>query len=95
MSGDDRERRCSATTSDGSPCGAPPQFVDPATGYCPSHDPAKREAIREAAQRGTEAAKAKREAGRAPEDAAPEAEELTEDELEPLASQGTRKSASA
>lgn len=58
------KRRCSATRDDGEPCGAPSQFVDPETGYCPSHDPEKREAIRAAARKGAEAAKAKRQGRR-------------------------------
>lgn len=33
------ERRCEGTKSDGEPCGAPPELVDPKSGFCPAHDP--------------------------------------------------------
>lgn len=62
MSGE--ERRCQATTSEGSPCGAPPKLVDSETGLCPSHDPDNREALREAARKGAAASKAQRSQGR-------------------------------
>lgn len=75
MSGE-RKRRCSATRDDGEPCGAPPTFVDPDTGLCPSHDPEKREAIQAAAQRSAQ------DRG---------GNELTEEELPPLESHGDAK----
>lgn len=43
---------CKGVKADGSPCGAPPRLVDPDTGFCASHDPEKREKMREAASRG-------------------------------------------
>lgn len=49
------ERTCRETTTDGAPCRAPANLVDPETGLCPSHDPANRERIREAAKKGAEA----------------------------------------
>lgn len=49
--------RCEGSKADGSPCGAPPEFVDPETGLCPSHDPANREKLVEAGKRGAEATK--------------------------------------
>lgn len=50
------ERHCQATTADGSPCAAPSNLVDPETGLCASHDPARRERIREAGRKGARAA---------------------------------------
>lgn len=35
----DQKPRCSGTKADGEPCGAPPELVDPSTGFCPAHDP--------------------------------------------------------
>lgn len=48
----DEPRRCTATRRDGTPCAAPPSAVDAATGFCWAHDPAKREARREARAKG-------------------------------------------
>jgi hypothetical protein len=47
-----RRVRCQALLGDGSPCQAHHDFVDPATGFCFSHDPARREELRAAAVRG-------------------------------------------
>lgn len=49
------ERTCGATRADGSPCGAPSSFVDPATGLCPAHAEDASERLREAARKGGEA----------------------------------------
>jgi len=66
---------CKATCKDGTPCEAPAKLIDRTTGLCRSHDPAKREAIKEAARRGGEAtARRFRAIG------------LGEDELPPLTS---------
>lgn len=79
------ERRCRATRDDGSPCGAPSQFVDPETGLCPAHREGGRETMRERAQRGAEARHGKGAKN------APEPEALTEEELPPLESHGDAK----
>lgn len=50
-----QERQCQGTNADGSPCGSPASFVDPESGFCPSHDPDNREKIREAARKGGQA----------------------------------------
>lgn len=69
------ELRCEATCLDGTPYEAPAKLIDEKTGLCRSHDPAKREAIKEAARRGGEAtARRFRAVG------------LGEDELPPLTS---------
>ena len=49
------ELRCKARCADGSRCEAPARFVDPETRLCPAHDPARRQAIREAARKGGQA----------------------------------------
>jgi hypothetical protein len=46
--------RCTATTSSGTPCASPPAFVNPSTGLCPAHDPARADARSRAARRGGE-----------------------------------------
>jgi len=46
------ERACRGMTTKGQPCGAPPELVDPSSGYCASHDPEMREMLREAGRRG-------------------------------------------
>lgn len=48
-------RRCKETKDDGTPCGAPPEFVDPETGLCWTHSEGGREKAREAARKGGEA----------------------------------------
>lgn len=64
------ELKCSGTNQDGSPCGAPPELINPSTGVCRSHDPNLTEARREDGRRGARAAARKKG--------------LTEDELPPL-----------
>lgn len=49
------ELRCQGTKADGTPCGAAARFIDPDTGYCASHDPAKREKLLQAARKGGKA----------------------------------------
>lgn len=44
--------RCLGTTRKGAPCEAGPHLVDPESGYCIAHDPAKKELLREAGRRG-------------------------------------------
>ncbi|MFH1833761.1 MAG: hypothetical protein ABH877_01950 [bacterium] len=39
------ELRCKGMKADGKPCEAPERLVDPMTGYCLSHDPARREKL--------------------------------------------------
>ncbi len=46
--------KCKATCADGTPCDAPEKLIDKRNGLCRSHDPAKRDAIKEAARRGGE-----------------------------------------
>ena len=43
---------CQARNKDGSRCKAPPRLVDPITGFCISHDPERRQAVKDAAQKG-------------------------------------------
>ena len=47
--------RCRATTHIGDPCGAPAEFIDPATGLCPAHSPGGTARLREAGRKGAEA----------------------------------------
>lgn len=46
---------CKATREDGTPCKAPENMVDPATGFCPSHGPDAAERLSEAGRKGAEA----------------------------------------
>ncbi len=46
------ELPCNGRNRDGSACKAPPRLVDPLTGFCISHDPERRQAMLEAAQKG-------------------------------------------
>lgn len=66
---------CRASIRDGTPCNAPSNLVDPNSGFCTSHDPERREELREAARRGGRAtAKRFRSGG------------LSDEELPPLTS---------
>lgn len=65
--------RCKAERADGSPCKTPERFVDPDTGYCPSHGPDAAERLSEAGRKGAEATN-RRYRG----------EKLSEEELPPL-----------
>lgn len=66
------ERSCRATKADGTPCASPARLVDPSSGFCPSHDPAKREMLMEAASMGGKAATRNRKAkGLDPDDLPP------------------------
>lgn len=65
--------RCKAERADGSPCGAPEKFVDPETGFCPSHAPDASRRLSEAGRKGAEATN-RRFRG----------EKLSEEELPPL-----------
>lgn len=68
----DGRRRCKATRKDGSPCGAPPEFVDPETGLCSTHEPGGRERSREAARKGGRAtARRLKRSGLEPEELPP------------------------
>jgi len=49
------ERSCRGERADGTACRAPGNLVDPETGFCPSHDPKKREKVLEAARKGGKA----------------------------------------
>lgn len=62
--------KCAGTNADGSPCQAIPEFINPSTGYCRSHDPAMEEARKKSGEKGARAAARKKG--------------LTEDELPPL-----------
>lgn len=64
---------CKAERADGTPCQAPEEMVDPATGYCPSHGPEAAERLSEAGRKGAEATN-RRYRG----------EKLSEEELPPL-----------
>lgn len=65
------EPRCKGVRADGSPCQAPPSFVQD-NGWCPSHDPDNREKLQEAARKGGEAtARRLQEAGLDPEELPP------------------------
>lgn len=57
-----QEPRCQAKKADGTPCLAPSSLVDPVSGFCASHDPAKRDRILAAARRGGEANRRKLQA---------------------------------
>jgi len=48
-------RQCSEKTRDGSPCGAPREFVDPDTGLCPAHSPGGTDRLRDAGRKGAAA----------------------------------------
>lgn len=66
------ERSCRETTADGTPCGAPPNVVDPDTGFCPAHGPDGRERMAEMARKGGEAAARRRaDRGMGPDDLPP------------------------
>lgn len=47
--------KCGGTNSKGQPCGAPSDFVDEATGFCPAHDPERKEHMQQVASRGGKA----------------------------------------
>lgn len=66
------ERTCSATKDDGTPCGAPPELVDPDTGLCPSHAPDAAERLSKQGKKGAAAtAKKLRGEGLDPDDLPP------------------------
>ena len=46
------ELKCQALTAKGKPCASPSRLVDPDTGLCGAHDPAKTERLKEAARKG-------------------------------------------
>lgn len=46
---------CKGVRADGAPCRTPERFVDPATGFCPSHAPGAAERLSEAGKKGAEA----------------------------------------
>lgn len=48
-------RRCQGTNAKGLPCAAPPEFVDPETGYCKAHGPGGRERMKAMAARAVKA----------------------------------------
>lgn len=66
------ERRCAHEYDDGSPCQAPSSFVDPETGYCPSHGPGASERLSEIGRKGGEAKARKDRRQGLEEDALPE-----------------------
>lgn len=72
MAEDSDELQCRGTTQHGQPCGVRPELVDEETGYCPAHDPDRKEERREIASMGGRATAAKRRG------------ELTADELPEL-----------
>lgn len=49
--------RCKGRKADGTPCGAPPELVDPETGLCSSHEEGASDRLREAGRRGAEVTK--------------------------------------
>lgn len=51
-------RTCEGMNASGDPCGAPPELVDPETGYCPAHAPEGSERMKQIAARGGKAAAA-------------------------------------
>lgn len=100
-SGSSSERpRCKGSRADGEPCGAPPEFVDPETGLCPSHQEGASERLREAGRRGAEATKRRYSGGGlVPEDLPPltshEAAEAWTDAIGRAAATGNLSGAAA
>lgn len=47
--------KCAGTNSKGQPCGAPSDFVDESSGFCPAHDPERTEHMQQVASRGGKA----------------------------------------
>lgn len=70
------ELTCQHVHEDGSPCGAPAQFVDPETGLCHAHGPGAEKRMAERGRKGAESANRKRREGKG----------LAVDELPPLTS---------
>lgn len=46
--------RCKGTSGDGTPCSAPPAWINPSSGYCRNHDPALAEERKEIARKAGE-----------------------------------------
>lgn len=50
-----KERRCRGVKADGTPCRARSSLVNEKSGFCFSHDPARKEKLSEAGRKGAEA----------------------------------------